>query len=54
MRYQPRNSTEHEPSRVDAALVVAVIAVVVGWAAILWSESATELCRMAVLLVRTH
>jgi hypothetical protein len=53
MRYQPRNSTEHEPSDADAALTVALIVTVIGClAAFLWSGSATELCRMVVLLVR--
>lgn len=52
MRYQPRNSTEHELSRKESALAAVALLVFGACFAALWSESATELCRMAVLLVK--
>ncbi len=48
MSYQPRSSTEREPSVLDGILALVVLAVVAACFAYLWSDSAGDLCWMLV------
>jgi hypothetical protein len=54
-RYQPRNSTEPEPSNIDLIFAAVFLLMLIGCFVALWSEVAAEFCRQVVLmLARSH